>query len=276
MARYNGIKLVVCDLDGTLLDPDGNIGDDSIEALNRLNDAGIQFAIATGRPFYDIDSKLRECEAIRFFITSNGANVVDRFGEFNRNTLLDGNIINRIYTIISPYKMTVSIHKDGNSLVDAKKITPEGFEEYGTSKYYQKYYTTLSIASSNFQGLVAKMNAAEMMSVYFKYETDSLKCLAEIKQIEGINVTSSSKGNIEIISMGVSKGAALSRLMTSIGLSASSVAVVGDSKNDISMFKVAGLPLAMSNACDELKAFAKDVICSNADNTAVFLSHSFI
>lgn len=276
MAEYNGIKLVVSDLDGTLLDPDGNIGSDSINALVRLKNAGIEFAIATGRPFFDVNKELRECEAIRFFITSNGANVIDRNGELSNSILLDNKTANKVYDIVKNRKMTVSVHSGGHSIVDAKKTNPEGFKEYGTSEYYQKYYTTLSVISDDFDGMIKTVDGVEMMSAYFKNVSDCEECLRSLQGIDGITVTSSSKGNIELTGEGVSKGNALKNLIDKLGVSASKVATVGDSGNDISMAKVAGLPLAMENASDELKAVCKRVICSNAENTAVFLSESFI
>jgi hydroxymethylpyrimidine pyrophosphatase-like HAD family hydrolase len=62
--------------------------------------------------------------------------------------------------------------------------------------------------------------------------------------------------------------------MTGIGIE--NTIAVGDSDNDMSMIKAAGLGLAVSNACDELKAIADKVICSNDEHNIKYIYENIL
>ena len=66
-----------------------------------------------------------------------------------------------------------------------------------------------------------------------------------------------------IVVEGGNKGAALTRLVGSLGIALRQTAVAGDSENDLSMFAVAGLTYAMGNAVDSLRARADRIAPTN-------------
>lgn len=68
---------------------------------------------------------------------------------------------------------------------------------------------------------------------------------------------------LEIMKEGISKGNALLSLANTFGVSAADTIAIGDSENDLSMFAVAGLAIAMGNATDEVKVAAHRVTTTN-------------
>lgn len=68
---------------------------------------------------------------------------------------------------------------------------------------------------------------------------------------------------MEIMRSGVSKGGAVSALAGRLGVAMDRVIVMGDSENDLSMFAAAGVPIAMGNASDRVKAQARWVTLTN-------------
>ena len=78
---------------------------------------------------------------------------------------------------------------------------------------------------------------------------------------------------VEACSKETSKGIALEWLCEKLGINRENVAAIGDSESDISMLKYAGIPVAMGNALEEVKKYAKYVIDdNNNDGVGKFLT----
>lgn len=82
--------------------------------------------------------------------------------------------------------------------------------------------------------------------------------------------------NLEIMNRGINKGTGLKSVCEYAGFDLKNVLVVGDSKNDIPAFLVAGKKYAVSNACDQLKSIADKTICSNEQNVMCYLEKELI
>lgn len=74
------VKLVVCDMDGTLLDGDGNVPDDFWPIVDAMHERGIVFAPASGRQHATLAKLFSTRETIQTFVADNGTRVV-RDGE---------------------------------------------------------------------------------------------------------------------------------------------------------------------------------------------------
>lgn len=81
-----------------------------------------------------------------------------------------------------------------------------------------------------------------------------------------ITVTSSGAGMVEIIAPGTNKGAALHGLARVLGIPTEQTLAVGDEENDIPALVTAGLGIAMGNAAPSVKAAARAVTASNAED----------
>ncbi len=85
-----------------------------------------------------------------------------------------------------------------------------------------------------------------------------------------------SKGYAEIYNKKGSKGTALLALGEALGITADEIACIGDEENDISMFDVAGLPMAMGNAIDTIKERAKVILPTNDEKGVATAIYDYI
>lgn len=79
------------------------------------------------------------------------------------------------------------------------------------------------------------------------------------------------QNNLEIMTAGTNKGTALAELCNIADYNIKDITVIGDSKNDISAFKTNAKKYAVANACDEIKALADKIICSNDENIMCYM-----
>lgn len=87
--------------------------------------------------------------------------------------------------------------------------------------------------------------------------------LARLRELPEVELTSSGWENFEVMPRGVDKGRTLACLAREWGISMEETGVVGDSDNDLAMFRAAGVRVAMGNACEALKAAADHVTDTN-------------
>ncbi|MGL4485378.1 MAG: HAD family hydrolase, partial [Anaerovoracaceae bacterium] len=87
-----------------------------------------------------------------------------------------------------------------------------------------------------------------------------------LQSLKNVSLTSSLDNNYEIGPEGGNKGEALKRLAKIIGVNKEEIMACGDSPNDIELLQEAGLPIAVENAKESVKAVAKLIVPSNIDN----------
>jgi len=266
------IKLVVSDLDGTLLDGNHQLNQLTIDTVINIQKLGIKFVIATGRNYYSLDEiyeKLKLNENDGYVIGSNGQQLYD----FSNNKLFkegkisesDGYNIrqlcykNKLNTIIFYDDMIYS----NNSLVLSilikfkyilekinKSISDRGFENYNSIKkntIIRGDLNKVCILSSN------------------KRRINKLK--AELGN--DFEVLCLNKYWYEIMPKGINKGVMLDKIMERENLSREEVIVFGDGENDIEMLKRVDNSYAMSNAMNTVKNYANYIADSNSNNGVI-------
>ena len=116
------------------------------------------------------------------------------------------------------------------------------------------------------------MNGKELNIYKFVFiEDDKDKLLdfrEKLKSIEKINISSSWSNNIEVMDESVSKGSGLKHLCKSLNIDRSQVVAIGDNENDISMFEMSGLAIAMENG-DEIAKKHSHVVTDTNDQNGV-------
>jgi len=97
-------------------------------------------------------------------------------------------------------------------------------------------------------------------------EDSLVEAAGDLGQIPGLSVTSSDPRNLEICPANVSKGAALRQIADLLGIRPAQIMAVGDNYNDLSLFEVAGLSVAMGNAPELVQQQAQVVTRSNCES----------
>jgi Cof subfamily protein (haloacid dehalogenase superfamily) len=241
---HSAPRLILVDLDGTLLGRDGAVSDRNASVLRRATAAGVRVVIATGRPVR-ILTPLRESLSSTLALCYNGAIVLDlATEEVLEAHVLDGAEFRRI---------AESVRGDGLSFLAAVEGMPDvGIRgEHGFREGYEMPRAAL-----------AEITDGEVVKGLIRTTMEDFESVWDAFSLfdETIEVTRSGvPGLIEISAKGVSKGGVIAGLALGWGIDAADAIAFGDMPNDLEMFRWAGHSVAMGNAEDHVKRVASEV-----------------
>lgn len=257
------IKLIATDMDGTLLDPKGQVDLPRLEKiLDQLEERGIRFVIATGNEIHRVKQLLGHLTERVVLIVANGARI------FEGNQLLqaqtwDDDMVNRALEFFKGREcqdqfvvtsMNGGFVKEGTVFTQLENfMTPEMIV-----LFYQRMNFVEELESHLFGGVL------KMSLVVGEERSDSV--LEEINQLfnGSVQAVSSGYGCIDILQAGIHKAWGLQELLKRWDIKAEEIMAFGDSENDVEMLQLAGIAYAMENADDKAKAVATDFAPSNS------------
>lgn len=275
MSNY---KIVASDLDGTLFDSKGNLSEENMRAIRALTAQGVEFVPCTGRTLNEMSSTLRDFPEIRYIIHSDGAVIYDKKTDRRISMCMSREVANKAFDVLADYPTLISLRYDRNVYNDASKINDEVYDFFSIDNYYRTVVIPWSKkVTEDFDAFCRSREEIEMMGVFFHSLEDRDACIARLESTgnflfarwEGLNYC-------EIFSAKAGKGNALLALAEHLGYGREQTIGVGDSTNDTTMIRAAGLGLAMSNACDYLKREADRIVCSNDEHVVQYIAEHFI
>lgn len=252
-------KLLVLDVDGTLLNGQNIISDEDKNAIDEARNRGVRVALCTGRVNQASKSILTRLELDGYHIFSDGAVVGSAD---NKKTIyaktIDGALAKQLAEYVHAKKITtIDFFTPTNDYVE-----PE--TQPWVTEIRRKFFG-LDPQVTDFSKLCEK---EKIIKATHMVASEKDKQLSEDFQAQfGDKLRFSPTTNasypelafINIINPAVSKGEALKVLITYLGLSSEECIGIGDGVNDISLLLGVGLGIAMGNAPDELKKIAKHV-----------------
>ncbi|MDB4865792.1 MAG: hypothetical protein JWR03_125 [Cohnella sp.] len=272
------VKLVALDIDGTLLNREGEITARTRKAIGDLRKAGVEFTLCTGRNFPLVRRYAEELEITLPFATCNGAEIRRLGGEVLERRPISSELAEQTYRILSKHDALFDIYWDDRIVIDNKK------------KHLQRlitYYRTVRNIDREYEALLEQeiqqpymfeahdrkawlaSGEPDAIEKFFVMEqrSDRLESMfQELRQLPGILVTTSHHTTLEINHASADKGKALSEIADSCGFAPEEVAAVGDGMNDVSMFAYAGISVAMGNASEQVKKHARFVTGLNTED----------
>lgn len=270
------IKLIVSDMDGTLLNRNHQISKGNLEAIRKAEENGIRFAIATGRAYSDVKPLLDENNLTCECILSNGAEYRDENGNILEEVAIEKDSARKIINMIQKDGLSVEIYTDnGFYTIDSKenslKETVRRIQTFnpGTSDEdaleqakIHPHFINLNYIENIEEFLNSDIKIAKFIAFYEDEET-TLKVKKTLEDIEGIAISSTFSRNIEINNKKAQKGLILAKVIEKLGIKKEEVIVLGDSYNDISLFTEFPISFAMENAVPEIKELAKYITDTN-------------
>lgn len=254
-------KIVISDMDGTLLRSDKTISQKTIETVNELRKNNIDFTIATGRIYPVVLETVKTMNIKKPLILCNGALLQDPITEevyFSK--LLEDDIVHKILKTADESGCYFYYYtKDSICAKELKYTAKYYYEMNKTIKQEKKINIYLS------PNLVNERKSNIYKVVVLEENVEKLKQVKqEMKKYdEYIDIVSSYWNNIEIVAKGVSKGAGVKFFAEKFDYEIENIMCIGDEENDESMLKVAGFPVAMGNASENMKKIAKYITSSN-------------
>lgn len=238
-----GRRLVVSDLDGTLLTREHRIGDYTRQVLRGLRDQGVDLLLASGRHFQDVRAVSALIGSGVHTISSNGAAVYDGEGTVVELTSIEPACL--AFLVTDP--AFASVHKN---LFRARDWLVERPEPRLLAYHEESGFAYRVV---DFRGLEPE---PVLKVFYFGEHSELLDLENHIRErCEGeVATTFSLPFTLEVMAGGVSKGAALERVCKRMGVDLSEVVAFGDGLNDLEMLRAAGSGVLMGNADPRLRA----------------------
>ncbi|MBC1340260.1 Cof-type HAD-IIB family hydrolase [Listeria welshimeri] len=248
--------LLVCDLDGTLLDSSGQIDQLSLKKIKKFCEDGGHFVICTGRMDTDIqyvEQKLGFAGEYR--ISQNGAVIKDKH---NQSILLE--------TIPSEYipKLNQAIFAGGLRT----EVSDENNRHFPSPRKPEEVAEFVD-SSKVIEDLPAYISAGEISpTIYLTFGNEKAflpikSAITESLGADKVTVIQTSPSSLEVFSNKVSKGKAVELIQQKLGISSNNLYVVGDAESDVSMFTLTNHSYAVQEAekaiCEKANCYQKTV-----------------
>jgi Cof subfamily protein (haloacid dehalogenase superfamily) len=260
------VRLIVCDLDGTLLNSEKNISHATMEAVRLARKRGIFVTICTGRvpEMMEAYSRLLEIEGL--FIAANGAVLADaQSGAMPfRRCAGHAPIIKLLEYCEARGLDHVAAAVDGCYYSrNSRRI--RRFEQYNEIAARENLR---QIPLFPFDGNYALPDDREIYKVLVSgLDSRQLReTAAYIESLRELSCTSSEPGMLDIGAAGVDKGTGVASLARLAGFAKEEICVFGDYYNDIPMFEAAGVSIAMGNADEKIKSRATAITLTNDED----------
>ena len=264
-------RLIVSDLDGTLLDPDGSLSRESCLAVGALGSRGIHFILATGRTFFESKFALERIQCCREMIGAAGALLTDASnGHTIAREVLSPDLIERVTEMILREGHLAQLLQD-RSHTEHDYLLVGGARLHPTMDWWLSVHELRADRVEALDG-VDLSHTVRIGVVGDPQELDGLTERIEtafgdelvVRHWEAVSERSDrSTFLLELFGKGVDKWTMIEHVMRRDGIPVEEVAVIGDGLNDIQMLREAGLGIAMGQADAEVKAAADLVVGSN-------------
>lgn len=251
------IKLILTDMDGTLLDDAGNLPAGFDAMVAELRRRGVLFGAASGRQYEALITSFPKYKDEFLFVSENGTNVVYR-GEHIYTCPMDRAAAQRMFGEIyaaDPGIFCVC------STTEGAYVLRDQFHGANAAEL-DKYYTHASAVDR-----IEDVTADCLKVAFFDatgHSADRILPLTKAYQ-EPYQVVLSSDYWLDIMDKHISKGVAVRAMEERFGFAPDEVAVFGDYLNDLQMMSAATYSFAMANAHPDIKAAARYETTSNED-----------
>lgn len=260
-------KMVVLDLDGTLLNDEKIITEKNAYILDKLHRRGIQVVIATGRNYYMAKELTEKIKSVEPVILANNGAIARRYvnDEFIESNYLDFSTFENIYALGLEHNLNPIIHVDeyheGYDIIYECEDLERAYLGYIKNDYKRARLKRFNEDKINNILSVCYFNDYEKL-IDFKNNIEKFRDVNVI-----LNQNISSRSLLEFLNINGCKWCALKKYIDTLGINNNEVIAMGDDNNDIELIKNAGLGIAMKNATDMLKGAADKIsVFSNNDS----------
>ena len=253
-------KMVVLDLDDTLLRDDLTISPRTRDTLLKAQDQGVVVVLASGRPTGAMRQYARELELERhggWVLSFNGAVITEcATGKIIFEQSLSPELVHEIHDLAAIHGANIL------SYVDDRILTPKA-DAWTAVEHHLTGMDVVEVA--DFKGAIR----GPAVKAIVLQEPDRLREVADKirPEVAGrLSMTISKPFFLEFTDNGIDKRHSLARLLAHLGIEALDVVAIGDGHNDAGMIQLAGLGVCMENGAPEVRALADHVTGSNMDD----------
>jgi len=251
------IRMVIADVDGTLVTQDKVLTKRAAEAVSRLHEAGILFTITSGRPPRGMAMLIDPLKLTQPLAAFNGGVLIQP----DLKTVVDQKFLpagvpETVIEAIENHGLDVWLYTDIDWFVRDPNA-PHVAREQWTVKFPPTVVKT-------FAGLVGRV--AKIVGVSDDLDRVA-QCEKDVQQAGGTHISAarSQPYYLDVTHPQANKGEVVLSLSRLLNIPAAQTVTIGDMPNDVLMFKKSGVSIAMGNASPEVRAAATYVTSSNQE-----------
>lgn len=268
-------KWCVCDMDGTLLNSNDSISVEDEAAIKKLKQSGVEVIIASGRLDLLVKRFMHQLDLHGYVISCNGGLIRNiHTGEIIHSNAMDKSMVKEL--------LLYCFERRIDFLVYTPYVMFSNRDNSRAARY--ESINQLLIASLRFEVRYlenADMSALEGLDILkvlliFPTQEQVDAHVNKYSVYDNLYAVSSAPGLVDIMAAGTSKGQAVKILAGLCGVKLSEVIAFGDNYNDIEMLQSVGMPIAMENSVEDLKAVARYVTRSNDESGIAYAINNLI
>lgn len=244
-------KLIVTDLDNTLLNKDGEVEESTKELLKKL-DKQVKIAIATGRSLASAKAIADELGSQSPMICYNGAEIVDENGKIIYSSNVSKEVQREIVEYVIANDLYLQVYDKGEIVVSKLNLKAHPDPDLK----YASYRETGSIEK------LKEITTPKLLIAVDPKKAYEIQEELEKKFEDRAYFAKSEEHLIEVMNIGTDKGQALKVLSNHLNVKKEEVMALGDNTNDIRLIEEAGLGVAVANSVESLKKIA-GYVCKN-------------
>lgn len=254
------VRLVVTDMDGTLLNNKSQVSTNFFKLFSQLKKHNIHFVAASGRQYYSIANKLHTIKDEIFIVAENGGLTTSKSQELFSVNLPQ----KKVHDILPILRNLESVYA---VLCGKKSAYIETRNERFISKF-NEYYTTYKIVDD----LAAVKDDEFFKIAIYHFESSEKYIYPVVKHLEDeLQVNISGENWLDISSPDANKGNAINLIQTKLGISKDETMVFGDYNNDLEMLERGYFSYAMENAHSNVRKAARFKTKSNDEEGVEFI-----
>jgi Cof subfamily protein (haloacid dehalogenase superfamily) len=261
------IKLLLADVDGTLVTPEKELTPRAVEAVERLHEAGIHFAVTSGRPPRGMSMLVEPLALATPIAAFNGGLLASPELEVLEEHTIPEELVSPALELLESFGLTTWVYR-GNDWLILDPDGPHVAREAHTVRFEPHVVESFDGATSEVAKIVGVSDDHDVVAA----------AAAKASEVLGDDVSASRSQPyyVDVTHPDANKGAVVRYLSRRYEVPLEEIATIGDMPNDVLMFAHSGLSIAMGNADREVQRAARRVTGSNEDDGFAHAVERFI
>jgi Cof subfamily protein (haloacid dehalogenase superfamily) len=252
----SAIRMLLADVDGTLVTPDKVLTERAVQAVRRLGEVGILFAITSGRPPRGMSMLVEPLDITTPVAAFNGGVLADRDMSVIEQRVVPEDLVLSVAELYGSFGLDTWVYRG----VDWYVPDPHGAHvarESWTVRFEPKVMTSLDGLTTDVAKLVGVSDDLDAVARAATAAHDHFG--------DHVSAARSQPYYLDVTHPDANKGAVARYLSARYAISPQAIATIGDMPNDVLMFAHSGLSIAMGNASPEVQRTARRITTSNAE-----------
>jgi len=266
----NNYKMLITDIDDTLLNSDKIVSQANIDALMKLQKSGVTLVLASGRPTFGITPIARELQMDKYggyILSYNGSNIIRcKDSKVLHEVSLTKEDVHKIYDFAVEHDLDILTYQEG-TIISNRRSDYINVEVILTKMTH--------MVANNFKRIIDGPCVKVMLLGEPTYLREMEKIFKE-KYLSFYNIAISKPFFLEAISKEANKGISMLKLAQILNIDPKEILAIGDSFNDLEMLKLAGSSIAVENSHSEIKEIATHVGKSNDEDAIAHAIDKFV